>query len=250
MSIPSYVAKNIIISLDFDGVLAHGLNAKKKYAKKWFGLSLSLSQTKKDAFEDFARKEGLNINYRSLMDPLNEKHIMEYEVPENCIPILKKLHSQGFRFVIITSRNDHDYPYAKKFVKKRFGKLIRHIHNTRNKPKTEFIKKLKPRIHIDDDLKKLHHISGECLDLCYYRQPENYHEDLIDDAGRITEIRSWREFYDFCHHQKLLYEAICWKYNLKNNVFKNNLIFNHLKRIPEASQKKLIQEYVFFQKKA
>ena len=32
--IPRYIAKNINVGLDFDGVLAHGFNAKVKYAKK------------------------------------------------------------------------------------------------------------------------------------------------------------------------------------------------------------------------
>ncbi|MBD3303615.1 hypothetical protein GF343_00565 [Candidatus Woesearchaeota archaeon] len=41
-----YIAKTVITSIDFDGVLAQGVNAKIKYAKKWFGVDLALEQTK------------------------------------------------------------------------------------------------------------------------------------------------------------------------------------------------------------
>ncbi len=49
-----HIAKNINIGLDFDGVLAHGINAKIRYAKKWFGVNLKYSQTKKSGFNNLA----------------------------------------------------------------------------------------------------------------------------------------------------------------------------------------------------
>lgn len=229
----SHIAKNIIISLDFDGVLAHGLQIKKHYAQKWFGMNLSLDQTKKEGFEALAKHLHKNINYRDLMDPLNEKHIMEYEVPSHCLSVLTKLHSEGFRFVIITSRNDHDYPYAVRFVKHKFGHLIKYIHNTRNEPKNAFVKHLRPRIHIDDGLKKLLELQNETINLCYYRQPENNHENLPLFNHQIKEIRKWQEFYKHCHHIKKLHEAICEKFDIPNNyrhqkeIYRLSTTMNH-----------------------
>jgi len=66
-----------IVSLDFDGVLAQGLKVKIKYAKEWFGVNLALHQTKKENFEALMAQLGKKVNYRDLMDPLNEKRIME-----------------------------------------------------------------------------------------------------------------------------------------------------------------------------
>ncbi len=239
----SHIAKHIIVSLDFDGVLAHGLNAKRKYAKKWFGMDLSLSQTKKPGFERLAKHLGKNITYRSLMDPLNEHHIMEYEVPRGCISTLKKLHKQGFRFVIITSRNDHDYPYAVKFVRHAFGPLIKYIHNTRNEPKNAFVSHLHPRIHLDDGLDKLKQLAGEPISLLYYRQPENGHENLPFGMSRIREIRDWDEFYSYCRDLKLLHEAVCWKYDLVNDYRQNSRIVRLLNRLSDHEKKNLLTAY-------
>ena len=239
-----HIAKNTIVSLDFDSVLSHGINTKKKKKKKWFGMNLSLSQTKKKGFESLAKQMNKKINYRSLMDPLNEKHIMEYEVPPHCISTLKKLHKEGFRFVIITSRNNHDYPYAVTFVKHNFGNIIKFIHNTRNQPKNEFVRKVRPRIHIDDDLKKLQELIPEPISLAYYRQPENEHENVPKGHTRIKEIHNWEEFYHFCHDIKLLHEAVCWKYDVVNNYRRNTHIFRLLNSISEQNKQKLIKEYI------
>lgn len=240
---PNHVAKNIIISLDFDGVLAHGLRAKIKYAKEWFGMSLSLHQTKKQGFEELAKHLHKDINYRSLMDRLNEEHIMEYEIPHGCMDVLKKLYHEGFRFVIITSRNDHDYPYAVKFVKHKFGGLIKYIHNTRNKPKDEFVRKLMPRVHMDDDLKKLVELSKEPLSLFYYRQPENNHTNLPLGTHRIKEVRSWDEFYTYCHELRITHEAICWKYDLKNDFRHNTQIVRLISSLSAQQLHRIVTRY-------
>ncbi|MCF7799207.1 HAD hydrolase-like protein [Candidatus Woesearchaeota archaeon] len=241
---PKFIAKNIIISLDFDGVLAHGLDAKIHYAKKWFDMNLSLSQTKKDGFEELAHHLGKkDINYRSLMDPLNEKHIMEYKVPDGCISVLKKLHSEGFRFVIITSRNNHDYPYAVHFVKHKFGSLIKFIHNTRNEPKTEFVRRLRPRVHLDDDLKKLVELQSEPVSLFYYRQPENAHVHLPLGTSRIKEVHSWEQFYHFCHDLKMLHEAVCWKFDVVNDYRHNTEIVRLCNHLSPDKKHQLLSEY-------
>ncbi len=90
-----------IVSLDFDGVLAHGLNAKLKYAKEWFGVDLALDQTKDAGFNALMKRLGRDLNYRSLMDPLNEQHIMEFEIPRDCIKILSSLYAENCRLSLL-----------------------------------------------------------------------------------------------------------------------------------------------------
>ncbi len=248
---PKYVAKNLIVSLDFDGVIAHGLNVKLKYAKEWFGVDLELHQTKKDGFDKLMQKIGkLDINYRSLMDPLNEDHIMEYEIPPHCKETLHNLHKEGFRFVVITSRNDHDFPYAKKFIRHKFEHIIKYLHNTRNKSKDHFVHKLKPRIHIDDDLKKLESIKHLPVHLIYYRQPENKHQNRsLFDNSRIFEINNWKQFYDIVIHIKKVHEAICWKYDTKNKFSHVGKIYGIYQDIGKDKLNDLLKEYENFEKK-
>ena len=110
------MANYFVVSIDFDGVLAHGISAKIKYAKKWFGVDLRFSETKKEGFESLMKKIGKTVTYRDLMDRLNEEHIMEYLAPDNCVNVLSSLFREGYRFAVVTSRNEHDFPYAVKFI--------------------------------------------------------------------------------------------------------------------------------------
>lgn len=240
----SHIAKNIIVGLDFDGVLAHGLKAKLKYAKELFGLDLRLNQTKEEGFNKLVQSLGLKINYRSLMDPVNEKHIMEYEVPPNCVDVIKKLYEEGFRFVIVTSRNNHDYPYAKLFVEKYFNGVIKKVYNTRNEPKDRFVYKLKARAYVDDDLKKLIELENTSARLIYYRQAENKHIDLpLSMKTKCIEIYDWVSFYKIIHQLKEIHEAICWFHNLKNNIFNLKEIDKHYKNMSLDEIKELIRKY-------
>lgn len=151
-------------------------------------------------------------------------------------------------FVVITSRNDHDYPYAKLFIKHKFGHLIKYIHNTRNEPKSKFVQKIRPRIHLDDDLKKLLELSSEPITLCYYRQAENTHQNLPFGNSRIKEIRFWEEFYLECHKLKQLHEAVCWKYGLENDYRHNTQIVRLLQHMHKHEKNVLLEEYVHFRK--
>lgn len=245
LRIPKYVAQNIIVSLDFDGVIAHGLEVKLKYAKKWFGVNLSLEQTKEKGFNELMRRLGRkDINYRSLMNPLNEKHIMEYKVPFGCRDALSKLFNEGFRFVVVTSRNDHDFPYAIKFIKYAFGDIIKYIHNTRNESKGGFIRKLKPRVHVDDDLKKLLQIEGFPVELLYYRQPENYHENVpVLHRSKIIEIKDWNQFYTFLHVLKEIHEAICWFNKWENKYSNIGKIYTYYKSLSRSKLTDLLNNY-------
>jgi len=169
------------IGLDFDGFLACGYKVKIKYAEEWFGLELQPRQTKKREFERLARQRGLKITYRDLMDPLNEQHIREYEVPDCAVPVLSRLHDAGFRFPVVTSRNDHDFPYALQFLDAHYKGLIDTVINTRNQPKRQTLISLGAVAHVDDDVDKLLELPGLFLRILY-RQPENDH---IPNSGLL-----------------------------------------------------------------
>ncbi|MEM3154129.1 MAG: hypothetical protein QW165_01000 [Candidatus Woesearchaeota archaeon] len=218
-----------IVSFDFDGVLAQGYKVKMKYAKEWFGVDLSLDQTKKKGLEGLMKNLGKNIKYRDLMDPLNEHHIMEYEVPAGCIDALSQLYSQNYRFVVISSRNDHNYPYALKFIKEKFGGLIKYGHYTRNEPKGRFVKRLKPRVHVDDDISKLIELFECPVELVYFRQPENSGQEIPAlHKNRIWQAESFADVKVIVERIKYLHSAICRKENIQNKWTNVERIFKVL----------------------
>jgi hypothetical protein len=211
------VEEYFIVSLDFDGVLAQGYKAKIKYAKEWFAVDLTLDQTKKEGFEALMKSSGKNTSYRNLMDPLNEQHIMEYDVPTGCIKALSELYAKNCRFVIISSRNDHDYPYAVQFIKSKFGDMLNYIHNTRNEPKGLFVKRLKPRVHVDDDVSKLLELLEYPVELIYFRQPENEGQEVpLAHKNRIWQAESFADVQIIIERIKALHAAICKKENIQN----------------------------------
>lgn len=196
------------------------------------------------------QKLGKQHTYRDLMDPLNEEHIMEYEVPGDCIPVLKKLYAMGFRFMIITSRNQHDYPYAVQFVAAKFLDLIEKIHNTRNEPKTKFVQRLKPRVHIDDDIKKLKQLEECPIELIYYRQPENVNQELsVGDKQRIHEAKNWSDVFILLEQIKRSHEAICWKNRWENKWYMIEKIWVARQSLSKPGLQELLKEYDSFSRR-
>jgi len=239
-----HIAKEFIISLDFDGVVAESIDVKKKCAKKWFGVNLSSRNTKEKAFNEFMKKLGKDIIYREFMDRINKGFVREYKIPNKCLPILTKLRNEGFKFVVISSRKSHEYYAVLEFVKKHLNKVVDGIFITETRPKGKIIRKLKARIHIDDDFKKLKQIVAYPVELVYYRQPENYHIDLpFSYRKRIYEAKNWEKIYQIIYYIKELYEAICWKNDWKNADDMINRIYSYKKKLNKRRLKKLLQEY-------
>jgi len=235
---PFYKASNLLISLDFDGVLAQGRKLKLKYAKEWYGINLQPHQTKKDGFNKLKLKE----DYDQFITKIILEHNDEYEIPKDCVKILTKLKKEGFKFVITTPRINLYFAPAKKFIKTHFDKLIKKIYNTKDQPKDFIIKKIKPRIHIDDDLHKLEAIKNNPIDLIYYRQPENHHID--PKINNLHQINNWNSFYKHCHHLKFLHEAICNEYKIKNNHKNLHLIYDKLNNLTKKEQETIKKEYL------
>ena len=236
---PKYVAKEFIISLDFDGVLALGVEVKLKYAKIWYGVKPSLAQTKSSGFNALMKSIGKpEIDYiRDFRNHLVNAHQMEFKVPPHSQQVLVELHRQGFRFVVITSRLDYEYVPALHFLKRNFGGIVKKVVNvkpggdkrtfhgriietlfhTRDEPKDKYVKRVGARIHVDDDLFKLKALLNTPAEAVYFRQPENQGKNVPITLRRVYEFRQWKEFYTYAKLIRDFHEAICWKNNLENN---------------------------------
>jgi hypothetical protein len=270
---PKHIAKQFIISLDFDGVLAQSYHLKLKYIKEWFGIEPNDSQTKATGFNrlmkrlygagEIPKPYDYDEDFRKR---LLEEHQMEFVIPPHCQEVLVKLFRQGFRFVIVTSRREYEYIPALRFVKKNYGGVIKKIHrfkqfeeptqketyfgniinrlyHVRGKPKDKAIKLLRARIHVDDGLSKLLQMLNTSAELAYFRQPENRGKNVSPMHRRIFEFRDWREFYRYAIFVRDFHEAICWKHNLENiftNVAKISAIY---KDMDAEELQKLILEY-------
>lgn len=229
-----------LISLDFDGVLGIGVEVKRKYATLWYNIDLTLEQTKQSSFDALMEEKNLSFKYMDFMDKLQE-HIGEFEILPYCKETLKRLHEKGFRFIIITSRNEYHFSFAKKFVDEAFPGLIDSIHNTHLEPKDKFVRELKPRIHLDDDLHKLIEIQDEPVSLAYFRQPENAHKENTQD--NVREIRSWPEFEGYVLYIHKLHEAICQQHNIDNTWHNLRIIHDHLVHLTEDDRESLLREF-------
>ncbi len=249
-----YIADYFIIGIDFDGVLAQNYKAKIKYAKELFNLNLKLGQTKKEGFEKLISSLGKDLSYAEFTKAV-VKRTLEYELPLNCKEVLFKLFKENFRFTVITSRTDEEYPYAEAFIKQNYGNLISNMHNvsfsdSKNKKKIGlrekfyFVKKLRPRIYIDDDLYKLKALENLPVELFYCRQPENLDKNLnIFDKRRINEFNDWVELYTKVIQIKRLHEAVCWKYKLKNTFSNLIEIFNQVHGLTNRQKENLLIDY-------
>ncbi len=252
-----YASDYIIVGLDFDGVLAQGLNTKIKYAKKWFDLDLKLGQTKKEGFNKLVKSLGrTDLAYSDLTKDLMKQYTLEYEVPLDCKEVLGKLFLENFRFCVITSRTNEEYPYAEAFIKENYGNLIENIHNESPHPNPEnrweikkreksyFVHYLKPRIYIDDDIEKLKALRNYPVELFYCRQPENFDKDLgILEKIRIQEFNDWSKFYDMVIQIKDLHEAICWKFGIVNKFSNLTKIYREFHKLSCYQKENLLLEY-------
>jgi hypothetical protein len=234
--------ETFVVSLDFDGVLALGWQVKVRYAKDWFGLDLALDRTKRKGFEELVKHLGrTDVSYTLLMDRINRDHIMEYAVPDGCKAALASLYRQGFRFVVVTSREDHEFPPAQAYVKQHFGDIIQYMHNTKNEPKGSFMKRLHPRIHIDDDAKKLLDLYDFPVELVYYRQHENDHQDVSET--RIVEMKSWKDFKEYCLILRRMHDAICAEYGLRNTYRDVEKIFAYIHTLRDDKMSDLLRRH-------
>lgn len=229
----SYVAENIIVALDFDGVIAFGEPAKIKYVKILHSLDVNENQITKDTYPLGPKK------YRELMDQVGSKYIMDFALAPKCKEVLDTLYIQGFRFVIVTSRFDFEFEACKDFCK--FHKLpIKYFHNTNESSKDYLCNKLHVRAMIDDTLSKLTELKTSPFLRFYYNAPWNAHIRTVDKD--FINVKSWKEFYDWLIYVKQMHEAISYNTDIKNNVFGLAALYNFWRDNP-ALCKKYLKDY-------
>lgn len=142
-----YIAKTIIVALDFDDVIAMGAPAKIKHAKLLHGIDTSKDQILKETYPLGPKK------YKELIDEITIKQILDFGLAEGCKEVLESLTAQGFQFAVVTSRYAHEFQASKDFCK--YHNLpIEYLHNTNYKPKEFFCRKLHARAMMDWYLKQ------------------------------------------------------------------------------------------------
>ncbi|MFA4886981.1 MAG: HAD hydrolase-like protein [Candidatus Nanoarchaeia archaeon] len=244
---PFWIAQNPIVTLDFDGCLGDPFVPKLKLIKDWFGVNATPEQTRKSGFLALMKQLGSKENYDTFMTRLNEELIMEFEVQPYCLEMLKKLHTEGYRFAVITSREDESKKAMERFLAKHYKGIIDYAHHTNElssgKSKAGFVAKLKSRIHLDDDLYKLEAIAGLPVELFYLRNRGNAHMPLpANYKGRVIEIKDWRQFYQEIIRIKLMHEAICKANEWENKWSNVSKIFKFWKE-DEQRAEQLIKQY-------
>lgn len=180
-----------IVALDFDGCIAHGDQAKIRFAKEYFGLELTIDQTAEECFPLGRQK------YREMMDTVSSEWIGEYELAPDCREVMCELVGSGYRLRVVTSRFDRELAAAQSFTSTH-NLPVEGFHNTNQQNKRAVCKELKPAAMLDDTLGKLVDLEGVVPHLYFMRQPWNVHEygaasGLASD-GRVSLVDSWREF--------------------------------------------------------
>ncbi len=210
-----HIAKNIVVTLDFDGCIASAEKAKIFYTKKMFGKDVTPSQLTRETYP--LGQE----NYKKLMYYVTTDGIMEFELLPNAKEVLHSLHKTGFRFAVVTGRHESpEHPELTACIKycKRHALPVKYFHNTSENPKTVICSKLHSRAMIDDTLKKLLFLQNSNMALFYLQQPWNLHEkvDSVNNFG-IFPINSWLEFRNGLLNMKMLHEKICLELGIENN---------------------------------
>ncbi|MFP4424595.1 MAG: HAD hydrolase-like protein [Candidatus Woesearchaeota archaeon] len=211
-----YVARHIIVALDFDGTIADLTEARIKATYAVSGMKVNRNQISKHT-SPLDRKQ-----YKDMTTLAGTQEYMDkyYTLLPYVKETLHALYNQSFRFAIITSRPDEIYPPVKRFIDKHHLP-IKYVHNTSYSPKSYITKKLKARIVLDDSLEKLIELKHTSAHLAYLN-------DKRTSDPKITTVRNWKEFYTYCIQVKQLHEEICRKNDWRNNIWNFSKIANYI----------------------
>ncbi|MDP3918518.1 MAG: hypothetical protein Q8Q35_01255 [Nanoarchaeota archaeon] len=238
----SHIARNIIVTLDFDGCVALGEPVKIKYAKIYHNIDVTSRQIVKETYPIGKDK------YKELMDKVTTEHIMEYVLDSQCKEVLDELYVQGFRFAVVTSRTGPELEAAKQFCK--INSLpISYYHATSNSPKTIICKKLKSRAMIDDSLLKLIDLIDTPLHLFFLKREWNKHEKVSGELKNLVSVVSnWGEFYSGLLDLRNLHEAVCYYNHWRNNFAHVQRISDFIKSDPKTA-KVYLSDYTLIKQK-
>lgn len=177
--------------MDFDDVIASTIHLKHRMAKEMFGVDGIPSHRFKEGWvvgDGYMTRE----QYRKLMNTVcGDKTIGLEAAPVKDVEAwLPKLHHDGHRLVVITSREGPELEVVKEWCQTR-GYKFEYISVGYGKDKKEAAKDL--LVYLDDDLTKLLHLIGIVPHLYLFNQDHN--RGVADLPESIKRINSWEEFY-------------------------------------------------------
>lgn len=226
---PGHVADVFIVTVDFDDTLAYRQHLKVEFARKLFGIDISLEQGKEDTFPLGAQK------YKE-MKPLIEKAVDRYELMPDCHDVLWNLQARSFRFAVVTSRTGkEDLKLTEDFIK-RHQLPINYFHATNSLPKDYICNRLRSRAMIDDIYKNLEKLSNTSVKLFFLKHSWNAREIPAFPQQDITIVNNWIEFGNELLKLKELHEAICYFNGWENN-------FKNVPRIAEFAKRHHSESY-------
>ena len=208
---PSHIARNIVVTLDFDGCVNNFIEVKIKYAKLWHGIDVRPEQVNKEFYPLGPKK------YRELSDKLGEQHSFEFPLDPYVKEVLHDLTRHGFCFAIVTSRDKIEIGPCIKYCKMH-GLPIKYFHYTSQTPKDLICGRLHSRAMMDDGLSKLMQFENTPVELFYMQRSWNAHQYVpLTHKGKIHEITDWRQFREYLIYMKRMHEAICYHQGWENN---------------------------------
>ncbi|MEK6837665.1 MAG: hypothetical protein AABX69_03360 [Nanoarchaeota archaeon] len=214
-SIPSHVAQNIIVGLDFDGTIAYGAQLRVWYARRSYGVSLTVQQILGETWPKGLGKE----KYRQMADAVDGEYMTMQKLAPGCKEVLTLLHNDGFRFAVVTSRAAKLIDSAVAFVK-HHALPITYFHATDHSPKDYLINKLHARAFLDDGLYNLTPFRCSPAIPFFIRQDWNVHEAAPPKESSVITVASWQAFSKWMLYLKAMHEAICY-FNTIENAYYN-----------------------------
>lgn len=245
---PPHVAQNIIVGLDFDGTISYSFHLRVAYARREWGFNLPINKVIRDTWP---MEYGMD-KYWQMADAVDNGKINEHQLMPGCREVLTSLHSQGFRFAVVTKRGPIRKANVKtgvvfgkekpesKFVRltesysdvapmwfiKHHGLPIDYYHATDHdhdlKKKWEVCKKLYARAFLDDDLKILYGLveNPTFAKPFFIRQPWNTDQPTPPSSSGIITVTNWNQFGKWLIDIKQMHEAICY-FNRWENAYYN-----------------------------
>lgn len=210
-----FIAKNVIVGLDFDGTIAYGAHVRVWYAKKFYGASLTAQQILGETWPKELGKD----RYRQMADAADGEYMGLQQLAPGCKDVLSELYTQGFRFAVVTSRARKLIGPAEAFIR-HHGLPISYFHATDHTPKDYLCSKLHARAFFDDGLYNLKPLTETFVKPFFLRQPWNGHEPTPPGSSGIATVASWQEFGRQLLLLKEMHEAIC-RFNKWENAYYN-----------------------------
>ena len=186
--------KNITIGIDLDDTISSSNEMFIKYAKlynKEKKINFKIDETQWDLDKSFGWNDN---NYKEFCKQYLRTLLNEAEIKYNAVEKINKLKNEGYKIIIITSRNEKElndmYSFTEKWLKNHninYDKLI--INSLQ---KEEECLKNKVNIFIDDNMKNCMNVYKK-LQIPVFLFDGLYNTN--DKYSNIERVYSWDEIY-------------------------------------------------------